>query len=103
NFTLSSPVNLTVKFLKQYLVIINGVSSWYNKGSTIVLNANVPFYMVGEFVGTYNVSPGSSIVIYGPIKETLVEHVNYLVVGLIAGAVTLTVVAVVVVLTKYFP
>lgn len=99
-FTVNSSTTVKVKTVTQYLVIINGVSNWYNEGSTIVLNANVPFYMVGKFVGTYNVSPGSSIVVYEPIEETLVEHVNYFVVGLIAGIIVLTVVAVVIVLRK---
>ncbi|MBP1357157.1 MAG: hypothetical protein JZD40_01520, partial [Sulfolobus sp.] len=86
-----SPITIKVKAEVQYLVTINGISSWYNKGSIIVLNANVPFYMVGEFIGTYNVSPGSSIIVNGPIQETLVEYINYIVVGLIGGIIILAI------------
>lgn len=40
-------------------------------------NATVPIYEVGEFIGTYNVSPGSMIVVNSPVVERLVENVNY--------------------------
>ncbi|MUM65144.1 hypothetical protein D1867_07840 [Acidianus infernus] len=53
------------------------VSKWYNAGSKIILNATVPIYEVGEFIGTYNVSPGSMIVVNSPVVERLVENVNY--------------------------
>ncbi|MCY0859810.1 MAG: thermopsin [Sulfolobaceae archaeon] len=91
----NSSYTINVPTVTQYLVTINGVSSWYNKGSTITLKANVPFYMVGEFVGTYNVSVGSTITVNSPINETLVESINVPVVGSIAGAV-IVVIAVVI-------
>ncbi|MBP1357089.1 MAG: thermopsin family protease [Sulfolobus sp.] len=78
----NQPENIDVKVIKQYLVSINGISNWYNEGTTITLPSNIPFYMVGEYIGTYNTSPGSTILINRPIVETLVEHLNYLIVGL---------------------
>ncbi|MUM65935.1 hypothetical protein D1867_11970 [Acidianus infernus] len=98
--TLSSPVTFNITTQKQYLVTINGVSKWYNAGSVITLSANVPFYEVGEFKGTYNVSPNAVIVVNGPINETLVETLNYPVVILLFTAVVLAI-ALAVFLVKY--
>ncbi|WP_338602982.1 thermopsin [Sulfolobus tengchongensis] len=83
--TVNSPVTVKIDNQTQYLVTINGASSWYNSGSIIKLNASVPFYMNGEFVGTYNASPGSVIEVNQPIQETLVESANYVVIGSIVG------------------
>jgi len=86
-------INLAIK--KQYLVTINGVSNWYDEGSSIQLNADIPFYQVGKFVGTYNVTPGSYIVVNKPIVETLVLSPNYpviasIIIGVIAVSLLVT-------------
>ncbi|EWG06599.1 MAG: thermopsin [Candidatus Aramenus sulfurataquae] len=77
----NSPSSVDVTAVKQFLVTVNGVSSWYNQGSTVTLNANVPIYEVGKFVGTDNVSPGATLVVNGPIHEQLVESPNYAFIG----------------------
>jgi len=91
NFTLMSPRSISVSAEKQYLVKVGGVSSWHDEGSYVTLNANVPFYEVGKFVGTYNVSPGSSVQVNGPINEELVESLNIPVTGLILAVVILAI------------
>ena len=83
-FFLLGPSHVTLCAIKQYAVTINGVTTWYNQGSKIKLNASIPIYEVGKFVGTYNVSPGSCITVNSPIQERLVESINYLFVGIIA-------------------
>jgi hypothetical protein len=98
NITLNNPEKITVSTVKQYLVTIKGVSSWYNKGSYVTLSASVPFYEVGKFVGTYNVSPGSVIEVNGPINETLVESPNIPIIGLMSAVVVLIIVLVIVLL-----
>jgi len=92
NFIVNSPVTANVSTVKQFLVTINNVSTWYNQGSTITLNANVPIYDVGEFVGTYNVSPGKTITVNSPITETLVLHPNYVFYGAVAGIAVVAVI-----------
>ncbi|AEE93037.1 thermopsin [Acidianus hospitalis W1] len=80
----NSSVKLAIYSIKQFLVCINGIKSWYNAGSKIVLNATIPIYEVGEFIGTYNVSPGSVIVVNSPVVERLVENLNYVFIILVA-------------------
>ncbi|AAY81152.1 thermopsin [Sulfolobus acidocaldarius] len=76
NLTVTSPITVEIKTVTQYLVTINGNSSWHNNGSTIVLNANIPFYMTGKYIGTYNVSPGAELVVNRPLVENLTETIN---------------------------
>ncbi|QKR00825.1 hypothetical protein GWK48_10910 [Metallosphaera tengchongensis] len=102
SFTVGSPSSVSVSAVKQYLVTINGISSWYDQGSTVTLNAAVPIYEVGKFVGTDNVSPGSTLVVNGPIEETLVESPNYGFLGSV-GAVVVVVAVAGVLLTKKKP
>lgn len=73
----TKPINVTLNVIKQYLVMINGEIKWVNAGSKISLNATIPFYEIGKFVGTYNTSPGSTVVVNGPVIENLVETLNY--------------------------
>ena len=77
NFTVNSPVAVNVTAIKQFLVAVNGEQEWTAQGEKITLTANVPIYDVGEFVGTYNVSPGTTITVTSPITERLVLHPNY--------------------------
>ncbi|MBP1358132.1 MAG: thermopsin family protease, partial [Sulfolobus sp.] len=76
-------ITITPNYTYYYLVTINNISNWYKEGTTITLLSNIPipYYMVGEYIGTYNTSPGSTIFVNRPIVETLVEHLNYLVIG----------------------
>ncbi|WP_338602153.1 hypothetical protein V6M85_01625 [Sulfolobus tengchongensis] len=97
SFTVKSPQTLKISTITQYLVTINGVSSFYNEGSTIYLNASVPFYEVASYKGTYNVSPGTTITVTQPITETLVTSPNYLLLGLII-VILLVIIAIVVIL-----
>jgi len=78
NITVNNPSNITVMTEKEFLVNINNVSQWYPASSRITLNANVPFYEVGSFKGTYNVPIGYTITVNGPIKEELVTGINIL-------------------------
>ncbi|BDC18795.1 thermopsin [Acidianus sp. HS-5] len=98
--TLAKPITINVETQKQYLVTINGISVWYNKGSTLILNASIPFYEVGKFKGTYNVPVGSVIVVNQPIQETLVETPNYIVLGSITAAVVVIVAASILIMLK---
>jgi len=87
SFIVSSPVTVNVSTVKQFLVTINNVSTWYNQGSTVTLNANVPVYDVGEFVGTYNVSPGTTVTVNSPITEKLVLNPNYVFYATVIGVI----------------
>jgi hypothetical protein len=100
SFTVNSPVNVKVTALTQYLVTINGQSSWYNAGCKITLNASVPFYDIGMFKGTYNVSPGTTITVNQPITETLVENINPLFIILIIVIVIAIVVGLIVAMRR---
>ncbi|AEB95100.1 thermopsin [Metallosphaera cuprina] len=93
SITLNSPTTFKVNAQKQFLVSINNVSTWYPAGSTLVLNASVPFYESATFKGNYTLSPGSQIVVNGPITENLVIGPNYLFI------LSLVSIAVIVVLT----
>ncbi len=75
--TMTKPVTLTLGYVKQYLVNIDGNESWVNAGKTILLNTNLPFYLLGHFVGTYNLPPGAKIVVNGPISEKLKTEPNW--------------------------
>ncbi len=99
-FTLGAPTTVRVSTVKQYLVTIDGVSSWYDKGSTVTLTANVPIYEVGKFVGTDNVSPGATLVVNGPIVENLVETPNYTFFGVVGAAVAVVIAVGVVLATR---
>ncbi|QIW22798.1 hypothetical protein EWF20_00550 [Sulfolobus sp. S-194] len=99
SMTVKSPTNITINVVKQFLVTVNGISNWYNKGTILALNASVPFYLIGKYVGTYNVSPGTVITVNGPVYEKLVETPNYPVIIIIA-AVMITAAVIAVVLLK---
>jgi len=77
NITINSPLSINVTVKKQFLVTINNQQEWVTQGEKIVLIANVPFYEIGEFVGTYNVPPNSIIIVNSSINEKLVTHLNY--------------------------
>ena len=87
SFTVSSPATVNITTVRQFLVTINNVSTWYNQGSKITLTANVPIYDVGEFVGTHNVSPGSVIIVNSPITERLILHPNYVFYATVIGII----------------
>jgi len=89
----SGPMNISVELVKEYKVEIvssqpvmatikgetepvNG-TAWLPQGSVIHLTANLPVYLKGYFVGTYNASPGEQVTINGPIYEKLVVQLNY--------------------------
>ena len=93
-FVVDSPVTVNVTTIKQFLVTINNVSTWYNQGIKITLKANVSIYYVGEFVGTYNVSPGTVITVNSPIIERLVLRPNYAFYEVIVGILVVIVMAV---------
>ncbi|ARM76923.1 thermopsin [Acidianus manzaensis] len=97
HFSLNNATVIKIGTEKQYLTVINGVSSWNKPGTAIRLNASVPFYEVGEFKGTYNVPVGSVITVNGYVNETLVESPNFLVIGLIAGIIIIVIIVVAVV------
>jgi len=99
SFTVNSSVTVNVSTVKQFLVTINGEQEWTTQGEKITLTANVPIYDVGEFVGTYNVSPGTTITANSSITETLVLHPNYVFYGEVAGII-IVVVTLAVLLTR---
>ena len=105
SFTVTSPVIVNVSTVKQFLVTINGKSSWYNQGSTVTLNANISDDEVGEFIGTYNLSPNSVITVNSPIIENLVISENNTFYDIVIGiafmvGIVVVVAAVIIVLLK---
>ena len=87
HFLVNSSVTVNVSTVKQFPVTVNGEEEWANQGEEITLTANVPFYDVGEFVGTYNVSPGTTITANSSITEKLILHPNYVFYGTVVGIV----------------
>jgi len=87
SFTVNSPVIVNISTIKQFLVTINGEQEWTTQGEKITLTANVPIYDVGEFVGTYNVTPGTTITVTSPITETLALHPNYVFYATVIGII----------------
>ena len=77
NITIDSPLSVNISAEKQFLVTIDSQQEWVTQGEKIVLNANIPFYETAVFTGTYNVPPGSAIIVNSPINEKLVTHLNY--------------------------
>ncbi|WP_338602908.1 thermopsin family protease [Sulfolobus tengchongensis] len=110
-FTVNSPLSVGVKAVKQYLVTvqssypitINGITTnqeWVNAGTTITLNANLPFYLIGSFKGTENISIGGSVVVNQPINETLVTSISPILIGVIAVIIIIAVALVVILMRR---
>ncbi|MCY0861702.1 MAG: thermopsin [Metallosphaera prunae] len=108
--TMNGPSAISVQTVKQYLVqinsqypvTINGVqtnSEWVNAGSSITLNANLPFYLTGSFSGTAPVALGGSIAVNQPVQETLQTSISLVFVGIVA-VIAIVAVGVVIVLIK---
>ena len=82
NITTITQYKVNVKSNISVFILENGEkfklndSIWVNEGTNITLEANIPFYYVGKFIGTYNVSPGQSVLVNGPINESLVLYPN---------------------------
>ncbi|BBD73340.1 hypothetical protein HS1genome_1729 [Sulfodiicoccus acidiphilus] len=72
-FTVTGPANVTPDYVKQYLVVIDGNSSWMDQGSTVRLYREVGFPFNVKWVGTYNVSNGRVVNVNGPIVEKAVR------------------------------
>ena len=85
--TVSSPISEAPSYVKQFLVTVNGASSWYNAGSTIRLYEPVPWYETLTWVGSYTLPNGANVTVYGPIVESARTSINVEVVGGLAGAV----------------
>jgi hypothetical protein len=81
---INKSANISLIFLEQFLVNINNKSSWYNNGSILVLNSGVPFYDIGRWVGTYNLSNPTSVIVNKPITEKLEIIMNKYIIVLIA-------------------
>ncbi|ARM75581.1 hypothetical protein [Acidianus manzaensis] len=91
SYLVNKPLNIVIKIEKQYLVTINGVSKWYNAGSSIYLSAKLPFYESGEFEGTYKVPVNSFITVNRSITENLVTSLNFVILGGIIGILLITI------------
>jgi hypothetical protein len=72
----NSPKNITILWIPQYLVNINGVKNWYNNGSVIELNSSTPILYDSIWIGSYNVSDGHSIVVNKPITEYSIQEIS---------------------------
>jgi len=95
-----SPMIVNATAIKQFLVTINNVSTWYNQGARITLTANVPIYDIAEFVGTYNVSPNAVLTVSSPITEKLVIYPNYEFYSAVIGIAVIIVAVVILLLRK---
>lgn len=78
NFTLRSPINISVNYVLEYLVNINGKSFWVFRGTKITLYQPVPFYYSSKWEGTYVMNNNATVVVYSPIKEKITYSVNVL-------------------------
>ncbi|QGA69180.1 thermopsin family protease [Sulfolobus sp. E11-6] len=88
SFNISSPLNVNITTIKQYQVIINSNvpvylngkrvngSVWINANTAVKINASIPFYEVGRFIGNYNLTSGGTLVVNEPIVETLQLSIN---------------------------
>ncbi|MCH4816496.1 MAG: thermopsin [Saccharolobus sp.] len=96
SFDITKPLNVTINTIKQYRVVINSNlpvylngkrvngGLWINADTTVKLSASIPFYEVGRFIGTYNLTPGETIVVSKPIIETLKLSFNTILLGIMA-------------------
>lgn len=84
---IESSKNITIVYITQYLVTINNISKWYDIGSKIYLNASIPFYEIGRFIGTFNVSTNTVITVDRPIIESLAIYPNPLLLYVIPAIV----------------
>ncbi|WP_221289682.1 thermopsin [Stygiolobus caldivivus] len=80
-FNVSSPETVVIETEKEFLVVVDNVSAWYPYGYKLTLNAHIPFYEVGKFVGNFTVPVGSAITVRGFVEEHLVEYINYPLIG----------------------
>jgi len=104
SFNISSPLNVTINTIKQYRVIINSDlptylndkrvngSIWINTGTIVKLSASIPFYEVGRFIGTYNLTLGGTIVVNKPIVEKLQLSINNLLLEITAIIIVIVII-----------
>ncbi|WP_369611084.1 thermopsin family protease [Sulfurisphaera javensis] len=78
NISVKSPLNITVYYLQQYLVNINGKTFWAFKGSKITLYEVVPFYYSAKWIGTYTTNNNATITVESPVNEKIVLKLNLL-------------------------
>ncbi|AFZ71220.1 Thermopsin [Caldisphaera lagunensis DSM 15908] len=90
------PVEEVPIYTKQFLVTINGVSKWYNKGSTITLSESVPIYETITWVGNYTLPNNSNLTINGPIIENAKISTNDTFVGgVVIGVIIIGAIAII--------
>lgn len=78
SFELKGPLNVSVKYVPQYLVIINNKTYWVFNGSKVTLYEILPFYLQGKWEGTYQLPNNSSITITSLVREKLVTKLDFL-------------------------
>jgi len=75
-FNSTSPINVSVIYMPQYLVEVNNLSFWVFNDSKIDLYEVIPFYYSGKWAGTYNVPNNSTVTITSAVHETLKENLD---------------------------
>ncbi len=91
NFTMSTPEDLKLPYITEYLVTVNGNSSWYPVGSTVTLIAPQNFFQTVTWKGTYQEPNGATLKVNQPIVETPSYSLNYVNVGVTAVVLILVV------------
>lgn len=74
SLNLSSPVTLLYQFKTQYAVVLDGNVTWVSPYSFFTMPGKEPFYYRTMWVGTYNVTPGTVILVSKPLRESLVSN-----------------------------
>lgn len=88
-------VNSTPSYIKQYLVIINNQSYWYDEGSVIKLFESVPIFYTVKWVGNYTLPNGAVIDVNGFIVERAIVQINITsILGLITIILSLALLAI---------
>ncbi|WP_231961112.1 hypothetical protein [Saccharolobus sp. A20] len=99
-YNVTSPLNVEVSPIKEYLVTINGVSEWLPVGSEVTLTESLPIYLQGKWVGTENVSNGETITVSQPITETFIKNISSVFLGGIILVIAIIIAAILILILR---
>ncbi len=103
SFTMNESESLKPPYVVEYLVKINGNSTWYPAGSTLMLSAPQGFFQTVTWNGTYNEPNGATIKVDQPIVESSTTSLNYVNLGIVVTIVVLAIALLVAVFIKRRP
>ncbi|BBG27588.1 thermopsin family protease [Sulfuracidifex tepidarius] len=103
SFVMNESESVKLPYVVEYLVKVNGNSTWYPAGSTLTLNAPQGFFQTVTWNGTYHEPNGATLKVDQPITENSVTSLNYVNVGIVVAIVVLAIALLVAVFIKRKP